>query len=194
MSLQPISGAVARSLRLLQSYRSSDNQVAILAGLNYGLSIDIPVRRGQIVTDLQMTTDRNLFEAIHRVLEAERNSVLQLRQEQSNRRTGPRHPYRCRQLIGPIVDGRLPSQSQFFHVQCDDLSSGGMAYLADDMVTTDELIIALGTVPFLFLRARILRQEQVIRDGNLVYRIACRFIGRIDNSPTPDMQSDFAAR
>ncbi len=165
----------------------------MLAGLNYGLSIDIPVERGQIVTDLHMTTDRNLYAAIHQVLEAERNSVSQSAQEQGNRRMGPRHPFRCRQLIGPIVDGQLPNQSQFFHVQCDDLSCGGMAYLADDLVTSGELIIALGTVPFLFLRARILRQEQVLCDGKLIYRIACRFIGRIDNSPAPDAQPDFAA-
>jgi hypothetical protein len=141
------------------------------------------------VTKLQPTTDGNLYAAIHQVLEAERARDL------SDRRMGQRHAYRCTQLIGPILDDQLPSQSQFRHVQCDDLSCGGMAYLADEVAASDELIVVLGTVPFLFLRARILRHDQIVRSGKIMYRVACRFVGRIDDVPPSESRAfEFVAQ
>ena len=118
-------------------------------------------------------SDANLYAAIHQVLEAERAA------EGSERRQGQRHAYRCLQLIAPIVGGRLPNQSEFRHVQCDDLSCGGLAYLSDEPAESDELIVALGVVPFVFIKTQVVRQEQIVRGGQSLFRIACRFVSRI---------------
>ena len=115
-------------------------------------------------------SDANLYAAIHQVLEAERAS------EGAERRRGQRHAYRCLQLIAPIVGGRLPNQSEFRHVQCDDLSCGGLAYLSDEPAESDELIVALGVVPFVFIKTQVVRQEPIVRGGQSVFRIAGRLL------------------
>lgn len=131
--------------------------------------------RDRHVTHTAQTSfsDANLYAAIHQVLEAERAS------DGSERRHGRRHAYRCVQLIAPILDGRLPNQSQFRHVQCDDLSGGGLAYLSDEPAESDELIVVLGVVPFVFVKTQVVRQEQISRDGRSLFRIACRFVSRV---------------
>ena len=119
-------------------------------------------------------SDANLYAAIHQVLAAEQAS-----EGSDERRRGQRHSYRCRQLIAPIVGGRLPNQSQFRHVQCDDLSCGGLAYLSDEPAESDEFLVALGVVPFVFIKTQVVRQEPIVRDGQSLFRIACRFVSRI---------------
>jgi len=122
-------------------------------------------------------SDLNLYSAIHQVLEAERAS------DSAERRIGRRHAYRCVQLIAPILGGRLPNQSQFRLAQCEDLSCGGLAYLSDEFAEGEELIVALGTVPFMFIKARVLRQDRVARGGQSIYRVACQFVSRIVERP-----------
>ena len=118
-------------------------------------------------------SDVNLYSAIHQVLEAEQAS------DAAERRVGRRHSYRCIQLIAPILGGRLPNQSQFQPVQCDDLSSSGLAYLSEEPAESEQLIVALGVVPFMFIKTQVVRHEQVVRGGRAMFRVACRFVSRI---------------
>jgi hypothetical protein len=130
-------------------------------------------RRGLMFMIIRETTDATLFSLVHGVLEAERQ------REAKERREGRRHSYRCLQLIAPLRDGELPDQSMFQPMQCVDLSAGGLAYLTPELPDSQQLIVALGTVPFLFLTAQIVRHERVVREGQATYRVACRFTGRI---------------
>jgi hypothetical protein len=121
-----------------------------------------------------------LYSAIHQVLEAERAS------DAAERRVGRRHSYRCIQLIAPILDGRLPHQSQFQPVQCDDLSCSGLAYLSEEPAESEQLIVALGVVPFMFIKAEVVRYDQVVRGGRAMFRVACRFVSRIVERQQPE--------
>ncbi len=119
--------------------------------------------------------DAKFYSLVHTVLEAER------RRDLDERRGGRRHPYRCTQLIAPFVEGRLPDKSQFRQVQCVDLSANGFSYLAAEAPANERLIITLSLDPFICLLAQVVRCELRTQELGVVYRVACRFSGRIES-------------
>jgi hypothetical protein len=120
------------------------------------------------------TKDAKFYSLVHTVLEAER------RRELCERRGGRRHPYRCLQLIAPFGEGQLPDKSQFRQVQCVDLSANGFSYLAVEAPTSERLIVMLSLDPFICLLAQVVRCEIRTQDEGILYRVACRFTGRIE--------------
>ena len=119
------------------------------------------------------TQDAGFFSAVHQMLERNRHD------NDSERRGGDRHNYTCLQLIAPIVNGKLPDQSQFRRVQCLDLSQSGFSYLAAEPPTEEDLIVALGSVPFTFLSAQVLHHKPIQQGDNTEYLVGCRFTGRL---------------
>ena len=120
------------------------------------------------------TKDAKFYSLVHSVLESER------RRDLADRRGGRRHAYRCLQLIAPAHEARLPDKSEFRQVQCVDLSSSGFAYLATEEPPSDRLIVVLGLEPFICLLADVVRQEEVVHEGQRMHRVACRFSGRVE--------------
>lgn len=94
-------------------------------------------------------------------------------------RGGDRHNYQCLQLIAPVINGKLPDQSQFRRVQCLDLSQSGFSYLASEPPTEENLIVALGSVPFTFLSAQVMHHKPIGRGDVPEYLVGCRFTGRL---------------
>jgi hypothetical protein len=123
----------------------------------------------------QLWADATFFTLVHDVLAAERQRELQCRRE------GRRSPYRCLQLIAPLYYNQMPAPSHFSRMQCVDLSPGGLAYLSDEPPPTDRIVVALGDDPVVMLIARVTRQERERHNGRSMYRVACRFIGRLRN-------------
>ena len=118
--------------------------------------------------------DAKFYSLVHTVLEAER------RRDLDERRGGPRHPYRCLQLIAPFIDGRLPDKSQFRQVQCVDLLANGFSYLAAEAPSSERLIVVLSLDPLICLVAHVVRCELRTHDDATLYRVGCRFSGRIE--------------
>ena len=95
------------------------------------------------------------------------------------RRTSARRKFVCWQLVAEYDGWSLPNQ-QDFHLQlCQDISAGGLSFLADERPRTDQLVIALGTIPFIFFQVRVVRIGRRKDLPDEPYQIGCRFIRRI---------------
>jgi len=95
------------------------------------------------------------------------------------RRRQPRRAYPCRQKISPILNGKLPTRSQFREVQCYDISTGGIAYLAEEPPASDQLVVVLGSPPrLIFLTAEVVYVSPTVQNGKPMYRIGCKYTGR----------------
>ncbi|MDY0169478.1 MAG: PAS domain S-box protein [Thermoguttaceae bacterium] len=95
------------------------------------------------------------------------------------RRAGPRRPFPYRQPIAPMVDGRLPAEADFVEVECQDISSAGVAFFFDRVPAFTELVLLLGSPPQVTkLVCRVARVACVEHNGEKRYLVGCRFIGR----------------
>lgn len=95
-------------------------------------------------------------------------------------RESTRSAFQYCQMIAPMFGGRLPSNEEFFEVECSNISTGGMAFFADSPPDFEVLVARLGRPPSVRqLRARVVNVIPVERDGTPVYRVGCRFIDRI---------------
>jgi len=120
------------------------------------------------------TRDPDFFAAVHQMVERDQTA------RQRERRGGDRRPYECLQLVAPYRDEKLPDQSQFIRVQCQDLSAGGFSYLVPEAPDYQHLIVALGAVPFTFLIAQVMRHATVVHGDASEFLVGCRFTGRIE--------------
>jgi hypothetical protein len=79
-----------------------------------------------------------------------------------------------------MLDGRLPSASEFEAVQCRDLSRAGFSFFTQKVPNADMLIAAMGTPPDLrFVSARVTDSPPVTRHGKVGYQIECVFVSKL---------------
>jgi len=123
--------------------------------------------------DEHPTTDPELFELVHRLLQAEETGRL------VDRRDGTRHPFHLPQLMAFYTPPHKPNAAAFQQVPCDDLSAQGVAFFLREPPAQKQVVVALGDVPFTFVIAEIVQAQPIRRDDEVVYRIGCRFIGRM---------------
>lgn len=101
------------------------------------------------------------------------------------RRRQSRRPYPYRQKVAPIVNGQLPSRRLFREVLCHDIAAGGIGFLLESPPESDAYVIALGSQPRLtYLIARVAHVTPLVRDGNQVYKIGCKYTGRAPQLPS----------
>ena len=110
--------------------------------------------------------DGGLFQSVH---------DLFWQQGSGERREGPRHPYECKQLMAPYDGVRLPGQAEFGWVECRNISSRGLSFVLPEPPEFQHVIMALGSVPFIFLVAGIVYSDV---EGEH-YICGCRFQKRI---------------
>jgi hypothetical protein len=129
-------------------------------------------------TSIQIASDSEFYALVHELVEAEK-LFAQHGQSAAEQRAANRKAFACQQLLAPFDGHRLPSQSEFRPMVCQDLSAGGFAFVAPQRVEFDQLVVALGQVPFKFFTARVQNQSRVRLKGGLGFRVGCRFTGRI---------------
>jgi len=96
------------------------------------------------------------------------------------RRRSPRRPYHYRQLIAPIVDGRMPAMEDFIEVECEDISAGGVAFHYPERPTFKQLVVALGQAPFMtHFKAEVVRVVDESDESRTRFLVGCRFTGRV---------------
>ena len=120
------------------------------------------------------TQDEYLFELVHELLEESRGYQV------GERRDGQRTKYDCVQLVAPYNGVTMPSQAEFRRAHCRDLASGGFSFFAEQPPQTDQLIVALGDVPFTFFVAEVKRVRQADVDLTGSYLIGCKFVERLE--------------
>ena len=127
---------------------------------------------------VEIAADASFYALVHELIEAEK-SFAREHYTPAEQRAADRRQFDCLQLLAPFDGVRLPSQSEFRQVSCQDLSPGGFSFVQTDRADFEELVVALGQVPFKFFTARIANQSRVRLRGRFAYRIGCRFTGRI---------------
>ena len=94
--------------------------------------------------------------------------------------TTDRRPYTAYQNVAFYSD-ELPPSYEFEQVQCHDLSVDGVSFLLNRRPEQDRLVISLGTPPeLMFMSAKVVSSVLTYRDGDVYYRVGCRFLKRID--------------
>lgn len=97
-----------------------------------------------------------------------------------DRRRAVRRPFNFRQCVAPYRGGELPSKAVFREVSCQDISSTGFSFLSPQLPDFDSLVVALGVSPNLtYMTANIVGRFQVDDSPAPLYRIGCRFSGRV---------------
>jgi hypothetical protein len=98
----------------------------------------------------------------------------------NERRSSPRRTFQYRQLVGPVLDGRLPARNQFFEVVCEDISAGGVSFYLSSRPEYKQVVVGLGRLPHLtFFMAEIVRVVDKELDGRSQVLVGCRFTGRV---------------
>jgi diguanylate cyclase (GGDEF)-like protein len=97
-----------------------------------------------------------------------------------DRRCAVRRPFNYRQCVAPYRGGELPSKAVFREVSCQDISSTGFSFLSPQLPDFDSLVVALGVSPNLtYMTANIVGRFQLADAPAPLYRIGCRFSGRV---------------
>ncbi len=98
---------------------------------------------------------------------------------ESERRVNVRRPHRVFQWIAPCINGQLPDQTMFYPVKCIDISRTGIAFFTEEALTTDQVIVALGTTEEAFyVRSRVANCAPVQDEGGWRFRVGCEFVER----------------
>ena len=118
--------------------------------------------------------DDYLFDLVHALLDESRGCQI------GERRDQPRTKYDCVQLIAPYDGVTMPSQAEFRRAHCRDLASGGFSFFAENPPQTDQLIVALGSVPFNFFVADVVRVKQADVDTTGSFLVGCQFVRRLE--------------
>ncbi|MGI8980149.1 MAG: hypothetical protein ACR2FY_13070 [Pirellulaceae bacterium] len=94
-------------------------------------------------------------------------------------RRSPRRNFACWQLVAEYDGVTLPAQEDFQLRLCQDISPGGVSFLSNVRPQSEDLIIALGQIPFIFFHvnfAHAVRRRDL--EGHPL-QIGCRFIKRL---------------
>ncbi len=132
---------------------------------------------------LPAAADAGFYELVYELLEAERARQARAAPpagRDENHRQSSRRSFKCVQLLAPFRDGRLPSQAEFRPVLCRDLSSGGFSFYSENRIDCRQVIVALGQVPFKFFTASVVNQTRTRTRQGPMFRVGCRFSGRIE--------------
>ena len=91
----------------------------------------------------------------------------------------PRRNFPYIQLIAPIRNGVLPQRSAFREIRCRDIAAGGFSFLAPEVPSETELVVAFGVGTNLtFLTAKVVHTASQTHNGKSVYTIGCQYTGR----------------
>lgn len=124
-------------------------------------------------------TCSQLAEQLLRQLHGERKTAHVPVVVPNERRRTPRRNFVCWQLVAEYKGNTLPVQQDFQLRLCQNISAGGVTYLAKEPPKNEDLVIALGAIPFVFFHVRFIRatRRKDLEDQPLL--IACRFIKRV---------------
>lgn len=97
------------------------------------------------------------------------------------RRQKSRRNFPTVQAMAPYINGSLPPRDHLQPVQCDNLSTNGIAFFATEPPGYDRLVVALATAnEVLYLTAAVVHTKRIsLEDEAPQYQIGCRFIGRV---------------
>ena len=127
----------------------------------------------------QKAQDAAFYDMVHEMVH--NNQLLQdATQAQSpghERRTEDRFPYPYTQLVAPYDGGRLPDQSEFRHVQCQNISTRGFSYFDTSRPTYNQVVMLFGRIPFRIFTAEVRHVRKTSRPDLVL--VGCRILARL---------------
>ena len=121
----------------------------------------------------QTDSDVAFFDLVHSMLDTDNS-------KQQERREHDRLSYSCVQLVAPYDGLNLPTQADFMQVHCLDLSERGVCFTSSHRPTHGWFVVALGAVPFDFVKAKVCTAAQVDKNGTTEFRVGCEFVAKIE--------------
>jgi hypothetical protein len=95
-------------------------------------------------------------------------------------RSSPRKQYPVRQRIAPMHGDLFPQVDEYFNVECNDISQGGISFFLKRPPGCEHFAIALGQRPRItVLIGRVAYARIVEHDGDQMYLVGCQFINRL---------------
>ncbi|MGD0518535.1 MAG: PilZ domain-containing protein [Thermoguttaceae bacterium] len=95
-------------------------------------------------------------------------------------RSSPRRVYRCHQRIAPMHNGLPPLIDDYFNVECNDISKGGVSFYLKRPPGCEQFAIVLGQKPMItILVARVVYSRQVEHDDQQMYLVGCQFMDHL---------------
>lgn len=117
----------------------------------------------------------DVVQAVQRELDEANNA------QASNRRNHARRPFPTHQYVAPFLDNTLPALTEFYQVQCHDISPTGFSYLLAKPAEHQSIVVALGSPPNVtYLTARVMHSTMTHSGNKPMFLIGCRFTGRIE--------------
>lgn len=105
---------------------------------------------------MESEIDANFYRLIHQLSAA-------AGADGSDRRTQDRRPFSLWQRIAPSDGHCCPDQSQFFEVQCHDLTQNGFSFLVARRPSFDNLVAEFGVPPdMIYVAAQVLHFSRVL--------------------------------
>ena len=106
--------------------------------------------------------------------------LLDMTTRGEDRRAVLRFGFPHKQYVAPYQGGCLPSRASFKEVNCRDVSEHGFSFLTTSPPDFDLLVVALGVAPDLtYMTARVENRICISEGVSPMYRIGCRFMGRL---------------
>lgn len=99
--------------------------------------------------------------------------------ESQERRRNERRNFVCWQLVAEYDGFSFPLQEDFQLRLCQDISAGGISFLSDERPRSEDLIIALGPIPFIFFHVRFARAVRRKDLEGEPLMIGCKFVKRL---------------
>lgn len=99
----------------------------------------------------------------------------------SDRRSRERHSFPTVQMLAPYIGDRLPERHEFREIHCQNISTSGLAYIADEPPQYNRVVIALSTaLTMKYVAASIVHVRQLEGSERPRWIIGCRFIDRVN--------------
>jgi hypothetical protein len=96
-------------------------------------------------------------------------------------RSSPRKKYQFNQRIGPMHGGLLPKTDDYFNVECNDISMGGISFYLKRPPGCEQFAIVLGQKPKItILAAKVVNTKEVEHDHRKMYLVGCQFVDRLE--------------
>ena len=103
------------------------------------------------------------------------------RDDSQERRDSTRKSYTSRQRVAPYDGREMPQRSAFEEVQCLDLSLSGFSFLASEPPAYEQLVVRFfGAKNLVYVIAQIVNRTQIADDPQPLFRVGCRFSGRLE--------------
>ncbi len=95
-------------------------------------------------------------------------------------RSSPRKQYQYSQRIAPMHGGLLPAKDEYFNVECNDISQGGISFYLRRPPGCEYFAIVLGQKPMVtVLVAKVVYSKAVEHNGTRMILVGCKFIDRL---------------